>query len=173
MGKRGPPKTPSVILQLRGSPRGKRETSEPKPDTTTKPKPPAWLRADALPVYRLLSKQLHAMGVLGLTDQVSLARYVTLLVRWVEAETFLEKHGQTWLKRGRSPGKDKRGRRKPGPIIETRIYPQVRIAKGLGEELSKLEDRLGLSPSARANMVVNVPGVAGKDARSRKARHFA
>lgn len=173
MGKRGPPKTPSTVLQLRGSPRGNRATSEPKPDTKTKPKAPAWLRADARAVYQALSRQLHGMGVLGLTDQVALARYATVLVRWIEAETFLEKHGQTWLKRGRSPGKDKLGRRKPGPILETRIYPQVRIAKSLSEELTKLEDRLGLSPSARANLIANVPGAGRTNGDPRKARHFA
>ena len=102
MGTRGPSPTPTRVLELRGSWRANARPGEPKPDAA-RPKPPKWLGAEARQAFLYLSRQLDAMGVLTRLDQNALARYVTLWVRYRKAEAFIEKHGDTYVVRGK-PG---------------------------------------------------------------------
>jgi hypothetical protein len=51
MGKRGPPPTPTPILQLRGSWRGKLNRDEPQPEPVA-PEKPSWLTTYASHPYR-------------------------------------------------------------------------------------------------------------------------
>ena len=81
----GPPKTPTNILNMRGSWRGGARDKEPEPDRSV-PECPEWLLDDAKSKWVELVPQLAAMGVLGTCDRGALARYCQLWARWRAVE---------------------------------------------------------------------------------------
>jgi P27 family predicted phage terminase small subunit len=88
---------------------------------------------------------LQNMGVLTRIDGLMLATFCRLWSRWKKAEAFIEAHGEVF------PIKDDRGRLKC-----FMPWPQVAIAKSLAQQLTRLAQELGLSPSARARL--QIPG---------------
>ena len=75
MGKRGPKKTPTVILKLRGSSLVKdRPKNEPVP-VTGMPKPPEWVMGEALKEWNRKAPLLYEQGTLTLVDGNSLGAY--------------------------------------------------------------------------------------------------
>lgn len=144
MGKRGPAKTPTVILKRRGSWRGDRP-NEPQPGGNL-PGPPKWLDRAAKQVYRQLAKHLTEMGVGKSPDSRALARYCRLWVRWKQADLFVRKYGETY------PLKNDKG-----DVRCFMPFPQVTIMNQLSKQLSGLEGQFGLTPAARAGLNIEVP----------------
>lgn len=142
MGRRGPPKTPTSVLALRGSWRAAKRTQEPKPDRA-KPTCPTWLPAEAKAKWREIVPQLHAMGVLTKIDRGALARYCQTWALWRTCIDFLNQRGTA------HPIKNSRG-----VVTGVRSYPQLRQANQLAEQLGRLEREFGLTPSARADLAV-------------------
>lgn len=175
MGLRGPPPQSAHILAMRGSSlAASRAAGEPQPEARP-PSLPRWLPPDARPVWREVIRQLKGMGILSRADANAIARYVQMFVQWVKLEEFLNANGMTYVVRGRGK-KNAAGERELGPIIGVRTYPQVRIAKHLVGEILKIEDRIGLSPSARARlggMAALTGALGGKGGDASKARFFA
>jgi P27 family predicted phage terminase small subunit len=134
MGRRGPPPTPTAILKLRGSWRGKKREGEPTPQPFDA-QCPEWLGPLAKEVWAIVTEQLVALGVIGKTDAGVLERYCATYEKWREAEAYVKEHG---------------------PIQRTAqgdtAHPYAMMAIKLGEQLTKLESLLGLSPAARANL---------------------
>lgn len=167
MGARGPQPTPDGILELRGSNRAGRRGAEPQPDRRP-PRVPTWLPKTMRAVFRELCRQLADMGILGTCDRNLVARYVQVMHRWLQAEAFMNEHGQTYVVRGR-PKRQKDGTVVEGPVLGVRIYPHVKISKALTAQLLQMEDRMGLSPAARARLAgtvglgQNAPGVPDAD----------
>lgn len=85
VGTRGPSKTPTKVLEMRGSWRADTRMDEPQPNTE-RPTCPAWLPAQAKSIWRVLIPQIEYMGILGTCDRIALARYCKLVCRWREAE---------------------------------------------------------------------------------------
>lgn len=164
MGRRGPAPTPTKILQLRGSWRGSVNPAEPRPPVE-RPTAPAWIPADARAAFDVLAAQLAEMGIVGAVDGNALARYCVLWLRWRRAEEFLAVHGDTYVVRGR-PAADG----KPGVPVGFKTYPQAQHALVLAHELLRLEREFGLTPSARARLVLDV--VAGDEAPADAASEF-
>jgi len=81
------------------------------------------------------------MGVLAKTDGPALARYCQLWARWREVEEFLAAHPNT------IPIKDK-----DGNLIDLRDVPHVARAAKLADQLLRLEQNFGLTPSARVRV---------------------
>jgi len=81
----GPPKTPTNVLIMRGSPLAGKRTDEPRPDPR-RPRCPVWLPKQAHVIWSWIVPQLEAMGVLGRCDKYALARYCQYVLRWQEAE---------------------------------------------------------------------------------------
>jgi len=140
MGRRGPAKTPTKVLELRGSWRAHRRRGEPEPDRS-RPRCPAWLHREAKRAWRELIPRLEEMNVLARCDRNALARYCQLLALWRQANEWIMQHGDIY------PDKDSRGR-----IVGTKEYPQVARAVRLSGELLRLEREFGLTPSARAGL---------------------
>ena len=155
MGRRGPPKTPRAVLKRRGSWRAKLNKAEPQPTGVAEVKDcPAWMDKRAKDKWKSIAPRLIAMGLAYKIDVGALARYCQLWSRWREAEEYLQRNG---------------------PIQDTAaggkmIHPYARIASTLAEQLTRLEDRFGLTPSARRNIEVKEPTVNAND---RKSRFFA
>jgi P27 family predicted phage terminase small subunit len=152
MGKRGPPKTPTKILHLRGSWRSKIRGGEPIPDKFL-PDCPAYLRPLAKEAWAILAQQLDNMGVLGATDVNALARYCQTWAKWRECEDFLAQHGPTM------PVRDEAGK-----LVELKAWPQATLSLKLGDTLARLENQFGLTPAARAQLgkTPDQPGTDGK-----------
>jgi P27 family predicted phage terminase small subunit len=160
MGRRGPRPTPSAIKQARGTYRSDRAAgNEAKPIGT--PKCPAWLNADAKKEFRRLVKVLGGMGLLGEADQNALARYASTWVRWRQALQMIEKGGEVTVY------KDENGRVK---AVQPAAF--AAIARGLAEQLDKLEASFGMTPSARSRIEVAPPPVVATPTEA-KSRFFA
>lgn len=142
MGKRGRRPTPTNILKLRGSWRGKLNRGEPQPDKGP-PERPTWLADDAAAVWDELIPQLDELGILTRIDGNALARYCTYWVRWQQTETFLRQYGLTY------PIKDSFG-----AVRQFCPWPQVAINHKLAADLARLEAEFGLTPSARSRITV-------------------
>ena len=140
MGERGPARTPTKILEMRGSWRAKARAGEPKPERM-RPRCPRWLSAAAKRAWRRLMPQLEQMGILGRCDREALARYCMMWAKWREVEIWLMEHGDCYPERDGS-----------GEVVGLKEYPQVARAIRLSEHLLRLEKQFGLTPAARAGM---------------------
>src|SRR5262245_50288714 len=140
MGTRGPKPTPTKVLQMRGSWRGKTRPHEPKPKVE-KPSPPSWLTDEGKTIFRHLANQLHAIGLLGKLDQHALGRYCALFLRWRKMEDFIAQYGETYPENN-----DK------GEFVRFALHPQVGLAGQLADKLMRLEQHFGMTPAARAQV---------------------
>ena len=145
MGRRGPAPTPTPVLKLRGSTlvTKRRKRAEPKPSVGV-PKVPDWLDADARAMWAELIPTLENMGVLARVDGNALARYCRLWSRWRKAEAFLDKHGEMYPLKGEG-----------GQVKYFQQWPQVSIATKLAQQLTRLEQEFGMTPSARTRIQVD------------------
>lgn len=82
----GPPKVPTNVLAMRGSPLAGNRANEPVADRT-RPRRPDWLGKGAKNIWRRLVPQLEAMGVLAICDRNALARYCDLVDRYIQVST--------------------------------------------------------------------------------------
>lgn len=142
MGKRGPTPVPTKILELRGSWRAKLNKNEPKPEQG-KPICPSWLSPEAKRIWREAVRILSAMGVLTKADRFVLIRYCDAFARWMSAAEYLSKYGDVYAVKD-----------KDGKVKSAEEWPQSRIYMRLSVLLTKIEDRLGLSPAARTRIMV-------------------
>jgi phage terminase small subunit len=81
MGRRGPPRTPTALLKLRGSWRAKTRQDEPQPPPGL-PVCPDWLNPEEAAEWQRLVALLAASDVVSVLDATELARYCRLLVKW-------------------------------------------------------------------------------------------
>ncbi len=160
MGKRGPAKTPSLILEKRGSWLAKTRNNEPAHDSG-KPVCPSGLNPEAKRIWKLLLPKM-APAMLQKVDGFALARYCDAYARWWKTRKFLDEHGEVYPKKRT----DKHG----NVFIESMAaFPQMRIYNMLEATLSRLEGQFGLTPSARASLALD-HSVAKKD--TGKGRFF-
>lgn len=160
MGSRGPSKTPQDILKLSGSWRGERG-GEPKaePATTKSLRCPSWLSPLGKRTWKKIVKQLCVMGILTFADEILVGRYCDVYARWRKAHDYVMLKGE-----GYPVLRD-------GKVVSVHKYPQTVVASSLLSELTKMEDRMGLSPGARANLAIEKKGVLSNESKS-KSRFF-
>jgi len=144
MGRRGPAPTPTATLKLRGSTlvTKRREISEAR-GPAGRPDQPDWLDDDAKAMWDQLIPQLEGMGILSRIDGNALARYCRLWSRWRKAEAFIDQRGEMY------PLKDDGGQ-----VKCFQQWPQVSIAGKLAQQLTRLEQEFGMTPSARSRIQV-------------------
>lgn len=144
MGARGPAPTPTAVLKLRGSWRADTRPGEPQP-TRGRPRCPAWLSPLAKKLWREAAKQLEQMGVLTVADGNCLARYARLHARWILADKRIQTETGEPDELGEKSDAE-------GNYLGEVNRPEVDTIFRLETALQRLEDRLGLSPSARARL---------------------
>ena len=144
MGARGPKPTPAAILKQRGTFRADRHADSANP--IGKPRCPKWLNKDAAKEFKRIVKLLDTMGLLGAVDENALARYATTWTRWRQALQLIEKGGEVVVY------KDEAGKVK---AVQPSAFNS--IARSLAEELSRLEQAFGMTPSARSRIEVTMP----------------
>ncbi len=131
-------------------------------DSPTRPPRPRWLSADAKRMWRWLVPQLDRMGILQKIDGPLLCRYCQTWAKWKTVAEFLDKYGDTYII------KDAQG--------QPRIFmpfPQVAMFSKLSNNLSRMEQELGMSPSARSRIQVEIRSPAGSSHSSEFARMVA
>ena len=150
MGTRGPPPTPKSILAARGSWRAEHTAELAMPEGI--PDVPEWLEGRALEYWQHLVPMLGSISLLRQTDGAAFARYCQLYARWQQCDEFIKIHGYSYTTEA-----------------GIKTYPEAQIFLRLSEALNKLEDRFGLTPSAR----VRVAGSVGeKKDKNNKSKFF-
>ncbi|MHC4222602.1 MAG: phage terminase small subunit P27 family [Planctomycetota bacterium] len=139
---------------MRGSWRANRNPAEPKPEPG-RPRCPKWLDSHAKATWKHVVPLLERMGVLTRIDRNALVRYCVLWARWRKAEEFLRDHGETHVV------KDAQGQ-----VKGLRPYPQVRMANQIAEQLLRLEQQFGMTPSSRTR--IEVPQQESQDDRDKQ-----
>lgn len=140
MGQRGPAPRPTELNRYLGNPgHRKLETDEPKP-ARAMPSPPEWLNAVARGEWDRVVGALFEIGVLTAADGTSLAAYCVAYGRWVECEQAITENGITMT----------------GRWGET-LRPEVAAAQKYLGIIKQYTSEFGLSPSARARMVLPAP----------------
>ena len=147
MGGRGPSKTPKEILKLHGSWRANVRGDEPQAEKAPPTmRCPSWLQAEAKRAWKKIVKQMGIMGILTYADENLVSRYCETWARWRRANEFIIEKGE-----GYPVMRD-------GKIVSVHKFPQTVVASQLLSELIKMEDRMGLSPGARASLAIENTG---------------
>ncbi len=144
----GPPRTPTKILEGRGSWRAKKRRGEVRPPAG-RPIQPAGLAPAGRTIWKNLLAMLEQAGLLAQIDGYLLERYVRLYLRWRDAERRLAREGQVLDFQTREG------------VLVRRRNPLTSISRELHAELLKVERQFGMSPAARAGLDVQAPPVTG------------
>jgi len=155
MGRRGPQKTPTAILERRGSWRAKARKNEPKPKSG-RPVWPADLRGKPYAVaqreWRRIVPILEAMGTLATADRSVLVDYCLSWQQFCQATREAAHGGLTTMT-------DK------GNLV---LNPAFSALMKLRGHLLKAAREFGLSPASRAGVTVTDKD----DVDENKARYF-
>lgn len=147
MGRRGPPKKPTLLKRLTGNPgQYPLPQNEPDPRRGT-PDMPDWLSDSARQIWFQLCGELDRLGLLTPLDGQTIAIWCDVWARWKSARDFIEEHGETYAVRAKP-----RAGQKIGDIKSIVRYPQANAYRQLTIILTRFQDRFGLSPSARASI---------------------
>ena len=172
MAKPGPRKTPTATLKLRGTYReDRRPTTEPRP-IDHRPTKPTGITPESEAVWDEVCTDLQKLGLLSSTDGKILYRYCRLFPRWVRAQDFIERHGESYPVYERdSRGNfvlDGQGNRQIKYVAQ---LPQAATVNKLGVMLLRIEQEIGLTASARAGLSV-LPAVVESAARTSDGEDF-
>ncbi len=144
MGLRGPrPKPTALIRQSSCSFRGWINKGEPMP-TPGRPACPKWLDPEAKKMWRKLLPHLELMRVLTVADGNALARYCETWARWKRLVLFNRQYGETY-----------QIKRPDGNLACFLPFPQTVLLGRIGQELTRLEQEFGLTPSARSKITLS------------------
>ena len=156
MGKRGPKPTPTPILKLRGSWRGKdRPDADLQPNL---PKMPSRLSPAAKAEWKRRVPELDALGVLQKVDVTILAMYCRDFVEWDAACREIDKLKSQFISVGREVSAGgvvlKPGRVCQHPLFAIRDAADARLRKSCGE--------LGMGPASRTGLAIKPKAKSGK-----------
>lgn len=169
MGARGRKKTPLKVLRDRGSWRGDlgRDCLEPPVES---PRAPDYFNAEQLEVWSRLTAELEMLGLAATADFGLLERYCICLLRMRVCEKWIAQAGTEAKLKSRDATifilEDQDGT----ALVGHQKWPQTRELEFRYAELRRMEDSLGLSPSARSRLAVDI---TAKQKPSGKARFFA
>ena len=140
MAKRGPAKTPTKVLDLRGSWRAKLNPGEPQIDPTM-PEKPKRLSKAAAAVWDEAADALSGAGLLTAADGRPYTRLCQLSAEFDKVQAFLDEHGP-WIEiyPNDDPTRDK------AQIVS----PLCKLRDSLSGQILRLEAQFGMTPSARA-----------------------
>ena len=154
MGRRGPKKVPTKILQARGSTlvKGRLEIEQPIPEA--KPIRPRFLKGKAVTHWNWITKELDKIGLLALVDRDALARYCVYMAQWIECHEVIAEHGPTRKKMVNVDGQ----------LVPSGYEDRPEVARMLKieEKLLKVEGKFGLTPADRAGLMKTTKRPEGK-----------
>jgi P27 family predicted phage terminase small subunit len=141
---RGPLPEPDALKAAKGNP-GKRKLAATAPSAvvTKGTKPPHQLNAAALAVWRQIAPELERMNFLRSTDRHAFARYCDTLARFWDVRKKLG-GGKVTYWTDSAHGKMQR------------VNPLFLVEERLAKRLTDLEDRFGLSPASRQQIMLRL-----------------
>lgn len=145
---RGRKAKPAELKELQGNP-GKRRIVKAQVDDAASGKivAPVKLTAGAAKVWERLAPELQRMNFLRSTDAAAFARYCMHLARYWELSDEIRKAGgETYVTES-----------KHGTML--RLHPKFVVRERLEARLESLEDRFGLTPSARQQLLHRMSAV--------------
>jgi P27 family predicted phage terminase small subunit len=137
-------KTPTSVLEQRGSWRAKlpnRQNEIEVPALPKPPKPPAWLKTTAKPHWVRISKMLHARGLLAEIDTMALGLLCDRLADYLDLRERIEQDG--WTTYNAEGGEA--------------THPNVRAHSMAIKDVIQLAKLFGMTPTERAGLVVEKP----------------
>lgn len=140
MGRRGPPKQPTVLALVKGNP-GKRAMNRAEPKAKGKlGAPPEWLDAIGKTTFRALVKLLGEMQVESASDRKALELLASTYAEFRAAKQRVAAEGLTISRKNM--------------IGETMVLPHpcVAIAADAQRRMLRLLQEFGLTPSARSGV---------------------
>ncbi len=140
MGQRGPQKTPTAILERRGSSLLPNRHDDPKP-TMGDPGVPEWLSDEAKEAWTQHSAELVRWGLLTVVDGFAYSLLCQTYADYVDAVAVVREHDQIATS-------------EKGAVYQ---HPAVGIMNKASERLMKACREFGLTPSARSGMNVAPP----------------
>ena len=149
---------PSAIHHARGTYRPDRSAgSEARP--VGKPTCPSWMTdGDARKEFRRLVKLLSAMQLVGAVDSNLLTRYAIAWTRWRRIVQTLAANPGAEV----ATYKDEAGK-----VKSMQVSALHSVARSLADELSRAEQQLGMTPSARSRIEVQMPAAPAPQSKSR------
>ena len=138
-----PARAASKTPRRKAKRKNKATASAPAPIPMPKPEfaCPDWLDDKAKDKFHQLVAQLGDLGILERTDVNALVRYADAHARWLEAALFVRQHGVSYAIKNDA-----------GEIKSFGFFPQATQYAQLATMLLKLEQELGLTPSARTRI---------------------
>ena len=150
---------PTYLKKLKGNPAKENlNRSEPTPKIVPWLEPPAAFDEEHCKLWHALCRELKELDILATCDKFILERYVVLMMRWRACRDYLNKlqGGSAFTVITRYPDvTDGRGQIiRKGEVKSVRMIPEAKHILSLNTELMRIEDRFGLSPSARSRIVM-------------------
>jgi len=142
---REPIRIASAIVAARGSSVVRYHRRGECPIPSGPPECPEWLPEQSKVVWAQLIPRLTELGVLSRVDQSALARYCVVTVRLWRIETLLDEQRESF--------EVFEGER----LRLVKMWPEAEIARNLASAVLPLEVEFGLTPAARARLVVAPP----------------
>jgi P27 family predicted phage terminase small subunit len=134
---------PAALQEAKGNP-GKRRKSPELPNLPAGSIPaPSRLNSDGLRVWEQIAPELQRMNFLRGTDANAFARYCDAVVRFWRITEKLRDEGETYTSKSAH-----------GEL--QRINPLFVIEERLAKRLESLEDRFGLNPAARQQIMLRL-----------------
>ncbi len=153
MGKRGPQKTPTKMLEARGSWRANGRDAEPEPEPISGADCPEWIPELGQKWWPQICNELAAMNVLTTADLLAVGLLVDSLAQWLEYREVVKRDG-VFLTHPQSGHKI--------------LHPAYRASKDAWEQVLKVSREFGMTPASRANLSVSKEtGSGGKKDKSR------
>lgn len=138
MAGQGRHKTPTKILELRGSWRAKQRMNEPH-GIKGIPEPPEFLSDEEKTIWNYVTKILDDIGIIENVDRNMIARYAVTYNRWLKALEMSRKYEDVRL--------DPKTHR---PME----MPHAKLMARLEHTLIMIEREFGMSPTARARLSI-------------------
>lgn len=157
MGQRGPAPKPDFLKLLHGNP-GRRPLGRGlNLPPVEKLDPPAHFNSTQLQMWEEVTETMAKAGGLVIADRLLLARYVALLCEYRKAESWMAENskGQVAFPINDAAGKTK----------NMKTFSQLESMLKISNHLLRIEQQLGLTPSARASWGNQKPSGGGDDER--------
>jgi P27 family predicted phage terminase small subunit len=160
MGSRGPQRTPTSILESRGSKLAAERSKQAQPPSTAPEYPPD-IDATVEAVWLQVINQLREIKTLASTDGLALERYCRLVVDWRKAQNYIDENGFAYT----LFEKDNQGELlldvDGQMVVRQRIpHPEVGIRNKANADLLRLEQQFGLTWASRASL--EIPADSGE-----------
>lgn len=140
MGMRGPAPKPAEVAEMQGNPGHRTLHRTPDAVPTIGLDAPDWLTGPGLDIWSAIVPQLRVLRFVRTTDSLLLARYCDYLARWINLKAKVDAEGEAYETVSNH-----------GKMM--RQNPHFRAMLQVEEKLIAAEDRLGLSPASRQQLL--------------------